>query len=217
MNVLMVFIFSFQKSDIMSTESIFMEPKTENVSQNMASFSINEYRNLIGRNPEEIQKFLNTSIMYDFEKALKICAFYQEDDKMTPVYIDVLYLRTVPQVYSDCKAICHEAALMAALLTEDLFNPSVLHFTSKHMHGGHCVCAYQDPDTKLFGGVGFSRHEDLRERPAIHSSLDSLAESYLLYELDDFFCKTLLEELERLKIIQNNECYYEELIEDLSS
>ena len=191
--------------------------KTDPLIMASCSFSINEYRNLIGRFPEEIQIFLNTYIMYDFEKASQICEFYQLDDKMTPVPLDVLYLRTVPQVYKDCKAICHEAAIMAALLIEDDFNPLVLHLTSEYLHGGHCICAYQNPDTKLFGGLGFSRHEDLRERSAIYSTLDSLASSYLLHNLKEFQCKSLLEELKNLKSIQNDKSYYEELIVELNN
>ncbi len=178
----------------------------------MAPFSIENYRNLIGQLPEEIQEFLNTSVTYDQKKASQIHAFYQEDDKMTPVPIAVLSLRTVPQVYKDRMAICHEAAIMAALLIKDSFNPGVLHLTSEDVCGGHCICAYQDPDTMLFGGVGFSRHEDLRERPALHSSLESLAASYFLYKLDEFSFVSLLDELEKLKSIQSNEDYYDELI-----
>ncbi|MCK5334314.1 MAG: hypothetical protein KAJ24_07375 [Candidatus Aenigmarchaeota archaeon] len=178
----------------------------------MASFSIETYRNLIGQSPEEIQKFLNSSIMYDHKKASKIRAFYQEDNKNVPVSIDVLSLRTVPQVYEDRTAICHEAAIMAALLTEDSFNPGVLHLTSESVCGGHCICAYQNPKTELFGGVGFSRHEDLRERPATHNSIESLANSYLLHNLDEFFYKNLKEDLEQLKAIQDNKDYYNELI-----
>ncbi len=176
------------------------------------SSSIEKYRNLMGQSPEEIQNFLNTSVKYDHEKASQIRAFYQKDDKMTPVPIDVLSLRTVPQVYEDGSAICHEAAIMAALLIKDSFNPGILHLTSENVCGGHCICAYQDPKTELFGGVGFSRHEDLRERPATHSSLESLANSYLLHNLDEFFYKSLQEELEQLKAIQDNEDYYVELL-----
>lgn len=183
----------------------------------MASFSIEKYRNLMGQSPEEIQKFLNTSITYDHEKASQIRAFYQEEDKMIPVPIDVLSLRTVPQMYEERMAICHEAAIMAALLMKDSFNPGVLHLTSEDVCGGHCICAYQDPYTELFGGVGFSRHEDLRKRPAIHSSLESLATSYLLHKLNEFFFVSLSDELERLKIIQENEDYYDELIVHLNN
>ncbi len=180
----------------------------------MASFSIEKYRNLIGQSPEEIQKFLNASITYDHKKASQIRAFYQEEDKMTPVPRDMLSLRTVPQVYEDRMAICHEVAIMAALLIKDSFNPpGILHIISKNVCEGHCICAYQDPKTELFGGVGFSRHEDLRERPAIYSSLESLANSYLLHNLAEFYYKSLLDELkEELKAIQNNEDYYNELI-----
>ena len=184
----------------------------------MDSFSIEKYRNLIGSSPKKIQNFLNTSIEYDYEKASQIRAFYLEDDKMTPVPLDVLSLRTIPQVYEDRMAICHEAALMAALLIKDSFNPpGVLHLISENVCEGHCICAYQDPKTELFGGVGFSRHEDLRERPAIHSSLESLANSYLLHNLAEFSYKSLPDELkEELKAIQNNKDYYNELIVHLN-
>ncbi|MBW2972950.1 hypothetical protein KY346_01005 [Candidatus Woesearchaeota archaeon] len=129
----------------------------------------------IGRTPDGIKQFM-AGVSYDFEQIAKV-----EQNFNAP-------LRSALEVLADKKAICIEAALAADSLLDEKYNSSIL-YLEKENGIGHAVCAYQDPETGLFGAIGVSRHKELTSRNPIYETQEELAQSYDCdaFKLTDFF------------------------------